>query len=107
MQRRQVVVSESGNLPFPDENLVKTCPLLAAHLADEFWDDGTGREPSTLTIRCEDGRINAALNDREERSSLYVTADSIPLACKALEKQLGLSNADWRRWSGDKKKRKA
>ena len=105
MMRREASVTPEGNVPFPDDRIRKDCPLLASHLADEYWDDGKPRDPSTLTIKVQDGRINLALNDREEKASLYVMGDTIAEATKALEKQLGLSNADWRAWTGQKKKK--
>jgi len=107
MKRQEQPVDVSGNVPFPDANWNKACPLVTEHLSHEYWDDGKPRSPSTLTVRCESGRINMALNDREAKSSLYVTADDVTAALKALEKALSSPGADWRKWSGGGGKKKA
>jgi len=107
MIRRSQPLTPGGNVPFADQAWLKSCPLLCSYLADEFWDDGQSRQPSTLTIKQEDGRLNMALNDRDEGASLYVTADDVSRGLKALEKALESSNPDWRRWSGGGKKKKA
>ena len=101
---------ESGVTPtwlgkFPDEKWLKVFPCLCEYLADETWEDGTGRELSTLTIKSQEGHVLAVLNDVAMRRSLYVAGESVEQAVKALERSLGSPGADWRPWGGARKKK--
>lgn len=80
-------------------------PLLAEHLIDETWSDGSSRETSSVTFRVEDGRFNLALNDRALKQSAYVTADSLETGLASLEKGLRGGNLDWRPWGSKKTKK--
>jgi hypothetical protein len=78
---------------------------LAAHLSDLAWDDGQVREPSAITVRAEGTRFNVALNDRDAKASLYVTADTLDEALEALEAALKRPGADWRPWKAGTKRK--
>lgn len=83
-----------------------TWPRLWEHLADDKWDDGSAREPSSLSVFVADGQMKACLNDRDSECSLYVSGATLVDCLTALEKRLnGDKEADWRAW-GKKKKRK-
>jgi len=105
MKRPEPVVANGEPGVFPDPKFAERYPLLAAHMADDRWEDGKDREVSTLTYKVEDGHLVAALNDREGRQSLYRSSETMEGGCKALEKVLGSPGADWRPWSGAGKKR--
>lgn len=79
-------------------------PSLGEHLADTKWDDGSPREVSTVTVKVEGGRFNLSLNDREERSSAYVTADTLHEGLRLLDEGILSGRLDWRPWGGRKKK---
>ncbi len=80
-------------------------PLLVEHLGTQKYEDGSSRETSTLSVFTEDGGLRVALNDRDNRRSLYVSADSLEGCLKALEAMLADDRAAWRAWkTGGKKK---
>jgi hypothetical protein len=107
MKRPDPATAEApgGPAQFPDDRWVKSMPLLCEYLASDAWDDGKPREQSTVSIKCQDGRVLAVLNDLEMRRSLYVSAETVEGALKALEKHLGSSLADWRAWKGPARKK--
>jgi len=90
----------TGEGKWPDEVWVKKYPVLCEHLGDERWEDGTPREPSTLGIKSEEGRIVVSVNDKELNRSLYRSGGTVDEALKAIEKAIIDPKADWRYWSG-------
>lgn len=87
----------------PDPMMAKEYPSLSEHLTDETYDDGQSRERSTLTIFVEDGRIKAALNDRDNKQSMYASSDSLRGVLKLLENALANDKAEFRPWKRGKK----
>lgn len=98
MRRPDETPSDQPAGKWPDGDWAKKLPLLSEHLGDTTWEDGAPRELSTLTVKCEDGRIVVALNDREGHRSLYRSGETVNDALKALEKAVGDPGADWRAW---------
>lgn len=106
MRKPDHVTPEKGvNVPFPDEAWAKSYPILCEWISHDYWDDGKPREVATLVLKSEEGRVLAALNDKEGKASLYVTGDSLREALKAMEKALSLSAPDWRKWNVGKGKK--
>lgn len=97
--------SAGTSVPLSDEGFMKKHPVLYEYLTDVKWDDGTAREPSTLSLFVEDGRFKAALNDKAMRRSLYVSGDRFQDAILALEKALTGQTPDWRVWKAGKGKK--
>lgn len=89
----------------PDHASLKAMPLLMEMLTTDRWDDGTPRLPSAISLFIEDGRWKAAINDKDLRASLYVTADTLVGALKALESALASPSPDWRGWNKGKGKK--
>lgn len=106
MQRPDV--TDKGNVPFRavgEDGFAKKHPLLLSYLQDVSYDDGSSREPSSMSVFVEDGLFKIALNDRDLKRSAYVSADTLSGCMAALEAQLGKGVADWRAWNkGSKKK---
>lgn len=94
-----------ANAP-PTDQFAVTAPGLMEYLTHDKYEDGTPRERSALSVFIEDGWYKLALNDKDLRRSLYVTAESLIEALKALERHLLADTGDWRSWSGGKKKGK-
>jgi len=88
----------------PDAWMRANCPTVVSYLWETAWDDGKGRETSTLTIFLEDGCLKLALNDRACMRSLYVTSTSLQDALKTMEEALREGVVDWRAWKGSRKK---
>jgi len=79
-----------------DPALAKRCPMLAAHLTQASWEDGTPRQVSTLSIFTGDGAWKACLRDRENGLCLWVAATAFDRLPGALETALGDENTVWR-----------
>jgi len=87
---------------FPDSDWEELFPLVCDHLSDATYEDGSRRDVSTLSLRCQDGLVLAALNDVDLGRGLYRTGTSVLNAVEALEKALGGATADWRAWNRGK-----
>jgi len=91
-------VDPVAGAPFADPTWAKGLPRICEYLSTTAWDDGTPREPSTLTIKAQDGQILCALNDKDASRTLYATADTVMGGLKSLEKHLEANTGDWRAW---------
>lgn len=79
-----------------DPGLLKKCPMLASHLCQSLWEDGSPRQVSTLSIFTGDGAFKACLRDRENGLCLWVAATSFDRLPSVLEAALGDENTVWR-----------
>lgn len=99
MKREQAAVQKSkGKFVPPPDPIFEALPLLAAYVADAWWEDGSPREPSSLTINWASGMAMVQLNDKEEDRSLSTTAESLSDGLKQLEELLHRSPLPWRYW---------
>lgn len=85
-----------------DERFAKAYPLLLTYLLDVFWDDGSPREPSALSLTIKDGLWQAALNDKALKQSFYSSGPDMAAALKLLEKALQDGVGAWRSWKRGK-----
>jgi len=88
-----------------DEGFVKKFPQINTYMTDAKWDDGTPREPSTLTWSVTSAGWQVALNDKAVRRSYYCTAPTQAEAMKLLEKALADGVDAWRPWNVGKGKK--
>ena len=88
-----------------DAKFCKDFPLLLTYLTDGRWEDGSARILSTISLSVEDGRWKLCLNDKDLRRSLYFTGDTLQDVFRSVEKALGGSSADWRKWNAQTKQR--
>lgn len=105
IRRREAAASVAGTSSWPDESWLKGLPTICEHLTQETYEDGTSRELSKVSISYQDGLVLAALNDGDQRQSLYRSGEGVQAALKALEKALASPGADWRSWGGKKGKK--
>lgn len=97
-------VGSPGRSGCDDKFLSKDCPLLCAFLTDDKYDDGTKRERSTISIFVEDGKVKAALNDKNVTASLYRSGESILDVVEAIETALREGGGDeWHVWKKSRK----
>ena len=71
-------------------------PVLAQFLTEKFWEDGTARQTSTLTLFCEDGTIKGSLNDRDTGRVLWASARDLGSLLDVMEELLNVENTPWR-----------
>jgi len=88
-----------------DEGFAKRHPQLVQYMTDAKYDDGTPRELSSFTVTMTSGGVQVALNDKEERQSMYSTAGTLAEALKLLEKALADGVDAWRPWKNAKGKK--
>jgi len=104
MRKREKTNGASVAAAVPDDAwFADQYPRITEYLADVKWDDGTPREPSTLSIGFVDGGVRIALNDKDGRQSAYTNAHTVQDALKALEDALEADLVTWRAWDRKKK----
>lgn len=96
---------KAGKFSPPDDPLLEKLPRLAEAVADVFWDDGSPREPYTLSVNWSTGMCLLQLNDKEEGRSVAVTAPGLSAALLLLEELLVAGHLPWRYWGKQKGKR--
>jgi len=93
-------MGKAGDLPpdvtCADPSWASRWPLLASHLFDLKYEDGSPRLTSTLMLLGEHGVVKACLNDREEARSAWVSGRTVDETLGALEVGLMADSLDWR-----------
>ena len=72
-------------------------PTLHEFLTLSRFDDGSQREPGSLTLFADEGLIKVCLNDKAERAVGFVTFHSFAEVLEGLEAVLRENRVDWRR----------
>lgn len=75
-------------------------PTVCEYLTTTQYGDGSPRQTSTIVLCADDGAWKAAINDRDNRRSLWVTAPSLDEAVSLLEEALNVPQPPWRSWGG-------
>ena len=91
-----------------DGDFMGLYPTLWKFLTTLQWDDGSPRQPSTVSIFMQGGRWTACLTEKNWDLILFATADRVEGLWEALDGRLADPAADWRvnrRGPGDKAKR--
>lgn len=83
-------------VPMVDVKWQANHPLLYEHLTSEKWEDGAARETSTLTIYLDSGLWKVCLNNRAEKLTAWLTAETWGKMLDGLEKGLADGTLDWR-----------
>ena len=91
---------------FADEGFAKKYPHLTEYLVTDKWENGEEREPSTFTVSHSAHGVQVAVNDKDQRQSLYSTAGTLTEALKLADKAIGDGIDAWRQWGGGKGKKK-
>lgn len=79
-------------------------PHIAEYLTSTMYADGTFRETSTLVLSFDLPSFKAALNDRDQSRSLFVSGATPDEALARLEVALGQDACEWRGWKGGRGK---
>lgn len=99
MKRYMVEVSKADKkFVHPKEPFLKDAPRLQALLCDPWWDDGSPREPCSLTIRVGVEQVQVSVNDKENECSITTTSETFYEAVKLLEEALSTGKNLWRKW---------
>lgn len=100
--RKQQIKGKKG---IEDKEFAKRWPAIHEFVVLDTL-DGAARETSTVTLSREGNVFKAALNDRDQEQSLFVSSDTLFAALDALEAALTSDMADWRPWKGGFKPKK-
>lgn len=106
IKRNSVVATPGGPLARPDDKDLARYPVILEWMTETSFEDGTPREVSTLAVSIKDGRVQLALNDKEERRSVYTSARTLSEALRALDKALGEGTCEWRLWDNPRRAKK-
>lgn len=71
-------------------------PALWEYLTRTEYEGGAARTTATLNLSLSEGLIKAALNDRDNERTLWVSGPSIPEVLAALEELLASDKGEWR-----------
>jgi len=97
---------KAGKFTPPADPALKARPMLAAAVADLFWDDGQVREPYTLSFSWSGDLVTCQMNDKAVGRSVATTAETIDECLSALEALLASGRLPWRQWGGQAKKKR-
>jgi len=75
-------------------------PALAEFLVSARWPDGSRRQPGSVTIFVDQGKLKAVMNDRDQGYVCFVTVGALQGLWEALESVLVDGDGDWRRSPG-------
>lgn len=93
---------KQGKFVAPAEGIFTHRPRLAEALCDQFWDDGTPRDPWGVSLNWSGLTVTASLNDRPRKRSLNSSGANVDEALNALEGALGMPQIPWRSWGKGK-----
>lgn len=78
------------------EAITELFPQLWAFLTSTKWEDGTPRQPSTVSIFMQAGRWTACLTEKNWDLILFATSDRLEDVWESLDARLSDPKADWR-----------
>lgn len=97
-KKAQVDQKAKGKYQPHPEPLLKGRPTIGMFMYDCWYDDGSPRELSKLSIGLVPSGVQISLTDPDNRSTAFTTSSSVSEALDELEKAL-TSNVDpWRPW---------
>jgi len=91
-----------------DPSSGKSIPRLFEFLRETEWDDGSRREPGSITIFIQDGSWKACLSDKAMGRVAFLSAGTMAELLKGVDGALEADTLDWRtsRWDAKGGKRK-
>lgn len=81
-------------------------PLVCEFLSTSVWEDGSSREPGSLTLFVQDGRWKACLNCKDTNRVAFVSSETPTDLLSMIEKGLDGDRLDWRAQKGTQGARK-
>lgn len=94
--KRPVSTGEDGPALAAPEDYTELFPQLWNYLTQTRWDDGTPRQPSSVSIFLQHGKWTACLIEKNWGLILFATADRLEGIWEALDARLSDPKADWR-----------
>ena len=89
----------------PTDPVLAGLPALAQGLTDHLWDDGTPRDPWSLSINWSGPMPTVMINDREAGRSAASTAPTVREAMELLDALVKSEAIPWRYWQQKKGRR--
>lgn len=103
MKREAAATQKSkGKFTPPEDPAFASRPLLAEAVADLFWEDGTPREPWSISLNWSTGMCMVSLNDKDESRSMNSSAPTMEEALDLMEGLLASPRRPWRYWGRGK-----
>lgn len=104
-REQQETQRKKGKFVPPSDPLLDGLPHVAEGLADVLWDDGSPREPWSLSVNWSGPMPTVQLNDKEVGRSAASTAPTVREALLALEALIVSGGLPWRYWDPKRKRR--
>jgi hypothetical protein len=87
----------SAGLPVNSQSMyLGPCSTLLEFLSSVLWEDGSKREPGTLTLTVTAGRWSLRVKDPNGKRYAYLTGDTVDSCLESVEKGLQSDQLDWR-----------
>lgn len=80
------------------EPLMKDFPEICKYMWDCYYDDGTPRELSRLSVSLTPSGVQISLTDPSERCTAFTDGGTFHEALEALEASLATGKDPWRPW---------
>lgn len=96
MRRRERVGEDAQGQPAAPPNMAGF-PELWSFVSATKWEEGTVRQPGSVTLFRDQGRLKAAFNDRDAGEVGFLTLDVQEPILAQLEEALREDSVDWRR----------
>jgi len=105
MKRRSIETQKKAGKwePSGDPFLAKF-PNIDRECTDCFWDDGSVREPCSLSIRPGKSGASVYLSDPENSAGINTAGSDVNDAMEKLEAYLATGSPTWRPWQNKKKR---
>ncbi len=104
MKRPKAVTASKGKWTCGDLSFATKYPSLAAMLCDCWWDDGSPRQCSSLSVRMDATSCFVSLSDHAHQQSAFTQAASLEEALLLLEEAVTNSTIQFRPWKTGSKK---
>lgn len=82
----------------PDAAWETRWPNICEYMTTLSYDDGSVREPSSISVKIQEGLVLAVMNDPSVTRSIYRSGPTLEEAINAIEEALHSNRADWRVW---------
>jgi hypothetical protein len=104
MKRPTVLKPAKGKWACGDAKFATRFPGVAAMLCDPWWDDGTSRQCSSLSVRMDSTSVFLSISDHASSASAYTTAETLEAALELMEAAIQEGTIQWRSWKSGSRK---
>lgn len=91
---------------FCDPKATEKFPSLVEFLTVTEWAPDEPRDPGSVTVFVQDGRVKVCFNDKDANMTAFASLDTLTDVLKEMERLLAKDDLEWRKNPWDAKKGK-